>query len=91
MFGRFLPALSRKGHKPDHFIGATYPQPGTQIGRGEPNGWGDGAMLNKADVRPSRGDDRSFYEHDEAQNPPSPALAAFEREFRDLPATPSSN
>jgi hypothetical protein len=45
-------------------------------------------MLNKADDRSSRAEDRSLYEHDERQNSPAAvrraALAALEREFRDL-------
>ena len=49
-------------------------------------------MLNKADDRSSRAEDRSLYEHDETQNPLSPArraaLEALEREFRDLLRSP---
>lgn len=45
-------------------------------------------MLNKADDRSSQADDRPFYDHDEPQNSPAAvrraALAALEREFRDL-------
>lgn len=52
-------------------------------------------MLNKAEDRSSRAEDPSLYEHDQPQNSPAAirraALAALEREFRDLLAPAITN
>jgi hypothetical protein len=49
-------------------------------------------QLDKTEDRSSRAEDRSLYEHDETQNPLTPArraaLAALEREFRELLGNP---